>query len=211
MRRIGGTKMDYLVNVKIKWQQLIIGSALLIMGFGLLSLFEWTWWALFFTSILAWVVVFGPASKEIFTFPRKFWVIPCAALFYLIFGGVISALKKSIGFDWTSNPATGNLMLLIFKLPFMLMGEELLGIGVLEVAHNKGFSLTISNLISALVFGLMHVFVYWDGSIISTVIHVLLLQGAARLIFNYVYIITGRSIWGSWCTHVLVDLVALSL
>lgn len=203
--------MDYLVNVKIKWQQLIIGSALLIMGFGLLSLFEWTWWALFFTSILAWVVVFGPASKEIFTFPRKFWVIPCAALFYLIFGGVISALTKSIGFDWTSNPATGNLMLLIFKLPFMLMGEELLGIGVLEVAHNKGFSLTISNLISALVFGLMHVFVYWDGSIISTVIHVLLLQGAARLIFNYVYIITGRSIWGSWCTHVLVDLVVLSL
>lgn len=73
--------MDYLVNVKIKWQQLIIGSALLIMGFGLLSLFEWTWWALFFTSILAWVVVFGPASKEIFTFPRKFWVIPCVHFF----------------------------------------------------------------------------------------------------------------------------------
>lgn len=56
----------------------------------------------------------------------------------------------------------------------------------------------------------MHTFSYWDGSIVSTIAHVLLLQGVARLIFNYVYLKTGRSIWGSWFTHVLVDLIALS-
>lgn len=97
------------------------------------------------------------------------------------------------------------------KLPFMLMGEELLGIGILEAIRSKGFTLSISSLISALIFGLMHISAYWDGYFISTLLHVLLLQGIARLIFNYIYLKSGQSIWGSWLTHILVDFIALSL
>ncbi len=68
-----------------------------------------------------------------------------------------------------------------------------------------------STLLSAVVFGLIHIPSYWDGSLVSTLLHVLLLQGVARLIFNYVYIKTGRSIFGSWISHMIVDFVVLSI
>ncbi|MEC6748978.1 CPBP family glutamic-type intramembrane protease [Marinilactibacillus sp. XAAS-LB27] len=90
-------------------------------------------------------------------------------------------------------------------MPFALMGEELLGIGVLEVARSKGWSFVNASLLSALIFGLLHVIAYWNGDIISTVLHVLLLQAVARLIFNFIYLKTGRSIIGSWTIHLLVD------
>ncbi|OJG34124.1 hypothetical protein RV00_GL000936 [Enterococcus devriesei] len=124
---------------------------------------------------------------------------------------MVGFLALKIGLSWTSNPAAGHLGSIILKIPFMLMGEELLGIGVLETARNKGLSLTASTFLSALIFGLIHSFVYWDGSLFSTLLHVLLLQGVARLIFNYVYLKTDRSIWGSWISHVLVDLVGLAI
>lgn len=50
---------------------------------------------------------------------------------------------------------------------------------------------------------------YWDGSLFSTLLHVLLLQGVARIIFNFIYLKTGNSIWGSWVAHMLVDIIAL--
>lgn len=93
----------------------------------------------------------------------------------------------------------------------MMMGEELLGIGILEAARSKGMSLIKSTLLSTIIFGLLHIFVYWDGSIISTVAHVLLLQGVSRLIFNYIYLKTDLIIWGSWATYIIVDIIALSV
>ncbi|MBR3320349.1 MAG: CPBP family intramembrane metalloprotease, partial [Exiguobacterium sp.] len=89
--------------------------------------------------------------------------------------------------------------------------EELLGIGILEGAKSKGLSTLLSSLLSAVVFALLHVPAYWDGSLFSTLLHVLLLQGFARLLLNYVYLKTGRSIWGSWVTHLIIDLIALSV
>lgn len=161
-------------------------------------------------SGLAWLIAFQTDSKIAFSRPRKLWLIPVGAIVYLVTATLTGLLAKGIGFDWAANPGAGHLNQLIFMLPFMLMGEELLGIGILEGLRSKGLSFLLSSLISALIFGLMHVFSYWDGSFFSTVAHVLLLQGVARLIFNYVYLKMGRSIWGSWLTHLLVDLIALA-
>lgn len=203
--------MTQLERSNINSTAIIFGSLFLILGFGLLSAFTWAWWALFIGAALAWLVVFKRASLAIFTKPHKLWLIPIGVVAYLALGVVVGLIARSLGFHWTINPASGHVLQLLFKIPFMLMGEELLGIGVLEVAHNKGLSLLNSNLLSALIFALMHVLVYWDGSIVSTLLHVLLLQGVARLIFNTIYLKAGHSIWASWLTHVLVDLVALSL
>ena len=159
---------------------------------------------------LAWLIAFQTDSKIAFSRPRKLWLIPVGAIVYLVTATLTGLLAKGIGFDWAANPGAGHLNQLIFMLPFMLMGEELLGIGILEGLRSKGLSFLLSSLISALIFGLMHVFSYWDGSVFSTVAHVLLLQGVARLIFNYVYLKMGRSIWGSWLTHLLIDLIALA-
>lgn len=203
--------MNQLERVKISPMPLMLGSLFLVLGFWLLSTFTWTWWGLLVGAIFAWLIVFKRASLTAFPTPHKLWVIPLGVIAYLLLGIIVGLLSTKLGFSWRVNPVAGHLLQVIFKIPLMLMGEELLGIGILEVARNQGASKLNSNLLSALIFGLMHVFVYWDGSIISTLLHVLLLQGVARLIFNYIYIVTGRSVWGSWLTHVLVDVIALTL
>lgn len=199
------TKTMQTTNVR-----LILGAVLLIAGFYALASFSWAWWGLFIGGGLAWLIAFQRDSKLAFSRPRKLWLIPVGAIVYLVTATLTGLLASAIGFDWAANPGVGHLNQLIFMLPFMLMGEELLGIGILEGLRSKGLSFLLSSLISALIFGLMHVFSYWDGSVFSTVAHVLLLQGVARLIFNYVYLKMGRSIWGSWLTHLLVDLIALA-
>ncbi|MFC0276805.1 type II CAAX prenyl endopeptidase Rce1 family protein [Enterococcus devriesei] len=203
--------MNTLEKVDIKSSNILLGALFLGIGFVMLSLFARGWWALFVGGIAAWAIIFKKDSLSAFHFPKHLWVILLGFFAYAILGAVVGFLALKIGLSWTSNPAAGHLGSIILKIPFMLMGEELLGIGVLETARNKGLSLTASTFLSALIFGLIHSFVYWDGSLFSTLLHVLLLQGVARLIFNYVYLKTDRSIWGSWISHVLVDLVGLAI
>lgn len=203
--------MNSLESIPISFQRLMLGSLSLMSGFWFLTVFSWAWWALLIGGGLAWLVVFQQTTWSAFRRPHRLWTIPLGAIGYLLVSLAVGLLAKQLGFNWSANPESGHLAILIFKLPLMLMGEELLGIGILEVARNQGRSLLASTLISALIFGLMHAVVYWDGDIISTFIHVIVLQGMARLIFNGIYLATGKSLWGSWSCHLLVDLVALSL
>lgn len=190
---------------------LMIGFACLAIGFGVLMTVDWGSLALLVGGIAAWAIAFGRQSKLAFGRPHKLWLVIAAVAAYFVIGLVIDSLATLSGLHWASNPAVGHLGSLFIILPFMLMGEELLGIGILEGARSKGLSMVASSLLSALIFALMHVPTYWDHSLFSTLLHVFLLQGAARLIFNYVYLKTGRSIWGSWITHVVVDYSALLL
>jgi len=203
--------MNSLEIIPINFQRLVLGSLGLIGGFWLLTAFSWAWWALLIGGGLAWLVVFQRTTWSAFRRPHRLWTIPLGAIGYLLLSLAVGLLAKQLGFNWSANPESGHLAILIFKLPLMLMGEELLGIGILEVARNQGRSLLFSTLISALIFGLMHAVVYWDGDLVSTFVHVIVLQGMARLIFNGIYLATGKSLWGSWSCHLLVDLVALSL
>lgn len=189
--------------------KLISGVALLSIGFVALIRYDWAWWALFVGGLFAWIVVFEKDGVKAFRLPKRIWVIPLGVVGYFAISLSILELSKLIGMEWVANPLTGQLVSLLLRLPIMMMGEELLGIGILEAAKAKGISLRNSTLLSALIFGLLHLAVYWDGSILSSVAHVLLLQGVSRLIFNYVYIKTRFSIWGSWATHILVDIIAL--
>lgn len=201
--------MNSIRELPISNIRILIGALFLIAGFCSLMLISWAWWGLFLGGILAWITVFGKDSKKAFVAPRALWLIPIGAVSYLILGMLTGLLSVQLGFEWSANPASGHLGQLALMIPFMLMGEELLGIGILEAARNKGLSLVSSTLWSALIFAFLHIPSYWDGSFFSTLVHVILLQGVARIIFNFVYIKTGKSIWGSWLTHMLVDFFAL--
>lgn len=189
---------------------LIIGSLLLLIGFLLVNFFDAAWSALFIGGAFAWIIVFRQDYKRVFSFPKKIWLIRLGVIIYFVYSIIVSFSVTLLGFDWAANPAVGQLNQIIWILPFMLFGEEFLGIGILEGARSKGVSTLMSSLLSAVIFALLHVFAYWDGSLFSTLLHVLLLQGFARLLLNYVYLKTGRSIWGSWITHLIIDLIALS-
>lgn len=190
---------------------LLAGSMLLLVGFLALALFNWAWWGLFVGGLVAWIITFKKDGLQALSFPKKLWLAPVGVALYFASSMMIGLTMGALGFEWAANPAVGHLGQIIWMLPFMLMGEELLGVGILEGARSKGLSMLTSSLISAVVFGMMHIPSYWDGSFVSTLLHVLLLQGVARLIFNYIYIKTGRSIWGSWVTHMIVDLIALGI
>ncbi|MBO0471180.1 CPBP family intramembrane metalloprotease [Enterococcus sp. DIV0242_7C1] len=190
----------------------LTGAALLLLiGFFSLTTISWAWSGLFVGGILAWLLAFGKSSKQAFKMPHRLWLIPVGVISYFIIGLLVGLLAQAIGFNWAASPESGKLGSIIFMIPFMLMGEELLGIGVLEGSLSSGLSLRSSTLLSALIFGLLHIPSYWDGSLFSTVMHVLLLQSVARLILNLIYLKAGKSIWASWITHLLIDLIALSI
>lgn len=92
---------------------------------------------------------------------------------------------------------------LLIILPIMIMGEELFSMYFLSVFSSK-FKLWIASCLSAVVFGLIHFTTYYNGDIFKTLIHILLIQGSARLIFNRAAI-KSNSIWTSWIIHLLFD------
>ena len=198
--------MNYL-KIKPTFIQLISGALILGIGFIALSAFSWAWWSLFITGMLAWFITFQKEGWQGFKLSKKVWISLLAVFITFCVSMITALISKSLGFNWAANPFHGTIFALAFKVPLMLMGEELLSIWILESAQSKGLSFIKSTLLSSAIFGLLHIFVYWDGGFVSSLIHVLLLQSVARLIFNYVYIKTGRSLWGSWLTHYLFDTI----
>lgn len=196
-----------------------IGFILLYVGFYLmgsvdLHIGRFQNLSLLIFSILAIALVFGKSALEWFKkpegkyikiiilcfFANVVWSFVGAALIQIIFG-----ISGSHG-----NEAVGNLALIPF-IPFMLMGEELFSIAILESFRKKfGWSTLVSTLLTAAIFGLVHFQTYFGGDVLRTILQILLVQGAARLIFNYAYLKT-KSIWTSWIIHVIFDIIMLFL
>lgn len=192
--------------------RLFAAAILMVIGYCSLMLFEWAWWGMLASGILAWLIAFNPSGKAAFGRPRHLWLIPLGVILYFGVSVLVGTWASAVGLKWAGNPTSSQPMgPVLLQLPFMLMGEELLGIGVLEGARAQGWSWLPSTLLSGVIFGMMHFLDYWDGSVFSTVLHVLLLQGVARLILNRIYLHGGQSIWSSWIAHVLIDLVAFTL
>lgn len=107
-----------------------------------------------------------------------------------------------------ANSAIGDYSLFFF-VPLMLIGEELFSVTILETLRIKWkMSPFVASLITAAIFGLIHFTTYFGGNVLRTLLQILLVQGGARLIFNYVYQKTG-SIWVSWAVHLVFDLIPL--
>lgn len=117
---------------------LVIGALLLLVGFLGLTQWEWAWSALFIGGLAAWAVAFKKDSLQVLTFPKKVWMIPLGVLLYFVTSMLIGLIASAAGMEWVANPAAGHLGQIALMVPFMLMGEELLGIGVLEGARSKG-------------------------------------------------------------------------
>lgn len=100
-------------------------------------------------------------------------------------------------------------LILLVTLPIMLMGEELFSIYFLSIFSSK-ISLPLASISSAVIFGLIHFSTYYDGSIVKTLVHILFIQGIARILFNQAAI-KSNSIWVSWTIHLLFDLTSIAV
>ncbi|EOH73882.1 CPBP family intramembrane glutamic endopeptidase [Enterococcus malodoratus] len=135
---------------------------------------------------------------------------------YFLLSWIISmaigvALTVIFGLNLKANPIdTINVKpLLLLVLPISLMGEELFCIYFLSIFTSK-FGLFISNVFSALIFGLAHYSTYYNGSVVITLIHIILIQGVTRLLLSQAAI-KSNSIWTSWIIHVLFDFSTIAL
>ncbi|WP_275399736.1 CPBP family glutamic-type intramembrane protease [Enterococcus faecium] len=187
----------------------IIGAIIIFLGLiGLLfaptivSIFSLT-----ITGIISLVLVYGKDkviqifSKPILPFKN---IIKYFFLNVVVSVGVGLILNFVLHWNLQGNPVNEVLSpLLFFTLPIMLLGEELFSIYFLSVFSSK-FSLPIASLISAIIFGLIHFSTYFSGNIFHTLMHILLIQGVARIIFNQ-SAIKSNSIITSWIVHVLFD------
>lgn len=208
------------MEVKIKEiTKALIGFGLLYIGFYLMGtvnlhigLFQELTLLIF--SLLAAVLIFKKSMLEWFRKPEGKYlklIVLCffANVIWSFFGGILVQLIFGLAGNH-GNAAIGNLALLPF-VPFMLMGEEIFSITLLETFRKKfGWGTGVSSLLTAFIFGMIHFQTYFGGDVLRTIVQILLVQGAARLIFNFAYLKT-KSIWTSWTVHLIFDMVMLTV
>lgn len=122
--------------------------------------------------------------------PLTFFVgIACGILYQQLFG---AATKNSVG-DVIS------LQMILFQVPFMLIGEELLSTNLILGLEKAGLSFRWASLICSVLFALWHIPAY--GLHIAQLLITLL---PLRLVLNYIWK-KSDSIWVSWVCHFLYD------
>lgn len=184
----------------------IIGLIGLLYGPAIVSIFS-----LAVTSLISFRYVYGKNSlKELFSKP----VAPFKNIFIYFFLNIVVSfaatifLQNILKWDLSGNSAIeASQLSLLLILPFMILGEELFSIYFLSIFSSK-FNVPIASLLSAVIFGLIHYSTYNNGNILHTLVHILLIQGVARLFFNQAAI-KSNSIITSWTIHLLFDIVAI--
>lgn len=205
--------MNHILAKKIDPTKTVLGTIILAAGLlgllygpSLLSIFSLT-----VTGLIGIGVVYGKKElRNIFSKP----IAPVKNILKYFFINLVVSFSVSIilqyilKWDLTSNPVNEAFSPLLFLiLPVMLLGEELFSIYFLSIFSSK-FSLPVSSILSAIIFGLIHYSTYNNGNIFHTLVHILLIQGVARLVFNQAAI-KSNSILTSWGVHVLFDFSAI--
>ncbi|MGM0213556.1 CPBP family intramembrane glutamic endopeptidase [Enterococcus sp. AZ109] len=182
---------------------LIIGMIGLFFGPALISTFSLT-----VTGLFAFYYVYGKESlNELFHKPNApiiKTIVKYFALNMFLSCATAILLQRVLNLPLQSNPVADNIhLLLIISLPINILGEELFSMYFLSTLSSK-FSIPVASMLSATLFGLSHYHAYNNGNIFYTLVHILLIQGVARLIFNQAAL-KGNSIITSWSVHVAVD------
>lgn len=123
-------------------------------------------------------------------------------------------LTKVLKIPLAANPGHKNVWKTIQILPLQLFFEEGISFFILIVCANLLFKVTknwkvatiIGSIISAIVFGLLHYSTYYYVSPFDTIMHILLVQGVARIGFNEGGL-RSNSMWIPYLIHVTYDFV----
>ncbi|WP_146621460.1 CPBP family intramembrane glutamic endopeptidase [Enterococcus florum] len=205
--------MKDVLSQRIPLQKILISTCVVCIGLlGLLfgpptiGIFSLT-----VTGLLAFHYSLGKAKTHAL-FSKPVRPIKYVGIFFLLnwLLSLLSGALLTYGFGWhlQSNPVNDRpTLLLLVTVPIMIMGEELFSIYFLSLFSSR-ITLLLANLFSAIVFGLVHFSTYYNGNPLKTIVHVLLIQGTARLLFNTAAI-KSNSIWTSWIIHVLFDLSSI--
>ena len=195
----------------MKILRILAGSGLLIAGLmGLGQLGDISLFSTFVGGLLGYWLIFGTDAFEgLFKRPHRGWLKWSVLMLVgnLVWSLGAGAIFQLLGLNLHANPVVDTFGAMLPFIHFMLMGEELLSLALLNGAR-KFIPTIYASLFSAVVFGLIHFSTYWNGQIGTTLLHILVIQGVARIFLNIAYL-KANSIWGSWSTHLAFDLFTL--
>lgn len=134
-----------------------------------------------------------------FKFTTLLWGLPLT---------IIVGMGSSIFYSYLFEPTTQNsvaqvinVSMILFRIPFMLMGEELLCTNVIIALQKLGLKFGTASIICSVLFALWHVPAYGfvPMQLLITIVPV-------RLLLNYIWK-NSKSVWVSWICHVTFDII----
>ncbi|MBN8048909.1 CPBP family intramembrane metalloprotease [Paraclostridium bifermentans] len=172
-------------------------------------------------SIISLVIAFGKSGlNDAFSKPIKpfkniavWYIVSLIASF--ISGVLLTTVFK---LNLHNNPGSEHIVQTLISLPFVLLFEEVISIFVLLVISNftykKTDNLKLANaigiILSSIFFGLLHYSTYFSGNVMHTLIHIIFVQGLARIFFNLAAL-KSNSIIVPWIVHVVFDFTTFGL
>lgn len=178
------------------------GSTFQSMGVPITAIliFETIWNAIF-CGLLGYIFARETFLEQFkhFKFKTLLWGIPLTLIvgigFSLIYNHLVgSATENSVG-------GVISLRMILFQIPFMLMGEELISTNVLIALEKMGLKFEYASIICSILFALWHIPAYGfvPLQLILTIV-------PTRLVLNLVWK-KSNSIWVSWICHFIFDCI----
>ncbi len=172
-------------------------------------------------SIVSLVIAFGKSGlSDAFSKPIKPFKNIVVWYIVSLIASFISGILLTVVFKLNlhSNPGSEHIVQTLISLPFVLLFEEVISIFVLLVVSNFTYkktdklklAYTIGIILSSIFFGLLHYSTYFNGNVMHTLIHILFVQGLARIFFNLAAL-KSNSIIVPWIVHVVFDFTTFGL
>ncbi|OPD60346.1 CAAX protease family protein [Bacillus anthracis] len=168
---------------------------------GLLRMIIEASWNLVLCGIIGYYFL-GKISLEQFkhfNFKTLLWGIPLT---------IIVGMGSTLIFNYIFEPATQNsvaevisISMILFRVPFMLMGEELICTNIIIALQKLGLKFGTASIICSILFALWHIPAYGfvPLQLLITII-------PARLALNYIWK-NSKSVWVSWICHLAFDIL----
>ncbi|EUJ26887.1 CPBP family intramembrane glutamic endopeptidase [Listeria cornellensis] len=160
----------------------------------------------FFNVIIMFILLYIMLKEEFLDWFKHFsikWLL-IGIPFLVIVGTIAGSLWAAIAGGTTANDINSVLTWdYVFKnVPFMLLGEELLSIGILYAAWKKlNWKFWQATMLCSILFALWHLPAY-DYNALQCLVTII----PSRLVLNYLFK-KSNSIWVTWIVHIAFDVI----
>ncbi|TKI35481.1 CPBP family intramembrane metalloprotease [Bacillus cereus] len=158
-------------------------------------------WNAMFAGTIGYILLRKDFTEQFkhFSWKTLAWGLPLT-----LFVGISSSLIYQAVIGPTTTNSIGSvitLQMILLRIPFMILGEELLSTNILLALEKKGISFMWASIICAILFALWHVPAYgWHP------LQLICTLAPTRLALNYVWK-KSNSVWVSLACHFLFDCI----
>ncbi|KGL46187.1 CPBP family intramembrane metalloprotease [Listeria sp. SHR_NRA_18] len=160
----------------------------------------------FFNLTFMFILLYIILKEEFLDWFKHFsikWIL-IGIPFLFIVGTLAGSLWSAVAGGMTSNDINSVLSweYVMRNVPFMLLGEELLSIGILYAAWKKlNWKFWQATMLCSILFALWHLPAY-DYNALQCLVTII----PSRLVLNYLFKKTN-SIWVTWIVHIAFDVI----